>query len=102
MILDIIKQVLMEYLPPIIMIVGLIELTRRILEKGFNRYVVLQFIFCFLAGLLKSLETWKGEFVFLLVIAVVYKFLMLLSLTTLFYQLIVKKIKEAGGQVRGA
>lgn len=85
---------------PIIMIIGLIEFTRKVMDKKkLNLYMILQVVFCFVSGLMIVLSGWIDGFTAGLVVAIVYKWLMLVSLTTLFYQLLVKKIREAGGKV---
>lgn len=96
------ENIISDYIAPIIMIVGLIEFTRKAVDKKkLTFYMMLQIVFCFIAGLLIVLGNWADEFTAGLVVAVAYKWLMLVSLSTLFYQLIVKKIRDAGGQVRG-
>lgn len=96
------EQIIMDYIAPIVMIIGLIEFTRKAIEKKrLTVYMVLQLVFCFVAGLLIVIEAAPAEFTAWLILAITYKWLMLVSITTLFYSLIVKKIRDAGGQVKG-
>lgn len=103
--IDTIKEALVTYLPSIIMVIGLIEYVKNWFVKGDRRqrvYLLMQLFASLLAGLLLVTSAWIGDIGLLLLFSVVYAWGMILSLTTLFYDLIVKKIRDAGGQVKGA
>ena len=102
MLTEIILNVLKEYVPAIIIIMGLIEFTRQATEKKrLSKYMILQLIFCLVAGVLSPLQGWGDGYTAGLIILMITKWLTFISLTTLFYELIVRKIKEAGGKIKG-
>lgn len=98
MILEMIEMLIQEYLKPIIMIVGLIEFTKPILKDGIRRSQIMQICFCVLAVIL---VTFQGEISTPLVIifTIAYESVFMISITTLFYDLFVKRIKSIGGKV---
>lgn len=98
-----IETVISEYIKPIIMIMGLIELVKKCLPGKRSKYfwIIIQGVFCLIAGLLVGLQGWVDGLTTALVVLILTKFLVLLSLTTLFYQFFLKKIRDAGGKVQG-
>lgn len=95
-------QIMSNYIQPIVLIIGMIEFIKNVREKGkLTPSMVMQVVFCFIASALVVLQGWQDGFTAALVALIVYKWLLLISLVTLFYDLVVKKIKEAGGNVKG-
>lgn len=98
MILEMIEMLIREYLKPIIMIVGLIEFTKPILKNEFGRSQIMQICFCILAVIL---VTFQGELStpLIMIFTIAYESVFMISITTLFYDLFVKRIKSLGGKV---
>lgn len=94
------EALIQEYLKPIVLIIGQIEFTKRIIKNGLNRYQVMQICFCLVAVIL---ITFRGDLSdpLVMVFEIVYETLFMISITTLFYDLFVKKIKAAGGKIKG-
>jgi hypothetical protein len=93
-----IEQVLMEYVKPIILVIGLIEMAKKYGNGNITRVgiMIMQLVFCLIAGVLVALQGWTEGFTSGLVVLMVTKWLILLSLTTLFYDFLLKKIKAIG------
>lgn len=98
-----IEEIITEYIKPIIMIMGLIELVKKCLPEKKSKYfwITIQTVLCLIAGILVGLQGWVDGINTALIVLIMTKFLVLLSLTTLFYEFFLKKIREAGGKIKG-
>ena len=96
-----IQETLMEYGQSILMVIGLMELFKKLIEKKLThrQLILIQVSLCFVAGLLNGLTGWQDGLTAGLVVLIITKCGLLASITTLFYSLIVKKIRDAGGKV---
>ena len=97
-----IEQIISDYVIPIVMIIGLIEFVKHVQDAGrLTASMIMHVVFCLVAGLLLVLQGWQDGFTAGLVAGIAYKWLLLISMVQLFYSLVVKKIREAGGKVKG-
>lgn len=93
-----VEQVLLRYVQPCLMVIGLIEFVKKGTDKKMEKkfYMILQLILCAVAGILVALKEWTEGFTGGLVVLMLIETGMLISLTMLFYELLVKKIKALG------
>lgn len=97
-----IQETLMEYGQSTLMVIGLMELFKKLISKKLThrQLILIQVSLCFVAGLLNGLTDWQDGFTAGLIVLVANKWGLLASITTLFYSLIIKKIRDAGGKIR--
>ena len=98
-----IEQILIEYGRALLFVIGGIEFVNKAVDKPLtkNWKIALQVILSLLAGILNGLSGWIDGLTVMLVVLIMSKFGMILVVSTLFYQLGVKKIRDAGGKVQG-
>lgn len=96
------EQIITDYVLPIVTIIGLIEFCKRVRDNGrLTSSMVMQLVFSFVYALLIITGSWQDEFTAMLVALIAYRWLQTVAMVTLFYDLVVKKIRDAGGKVKG-
>lgn len=98
-----VQEIILEYGKALLFVIGGIEFVNKARETKLSKNwkIILQVIFSLVAGILNGLSGWADGFTVGLVVLIISKFGMVLVVSTLFYQLGVKKIRDAGGKIRG-
>ena len=99
-----VQEIFLEYGRALLFVIGGIEFMNKASDKPLTKRmkIVLQVVNSLVAAVLMVLDGWTEGFTGGLIVLIFSKFCMVLFVSTLFYQLAVKKIRDAGGQIKGA